>query len=45
MSEVGGHKINLTIVDEADESGGEMKGPDIWQDTTCLTLLKEGVLP
>jgi hypothetical protein len=29
MSEVGGHEINLTIVDEADKSGGEMKGPDI----------------
>jgi hypothetical protein len=45
MSEVGGHEINLTIVDEADKSGGEMKGPDIWQDTTCLALLKERVLP
>jgi hypothetical protein len=45
MSEVGGHEINLTIVDEADKSGGEMKGPDIYQDTTCMALLKEGVLP
>ncbi len=45
MSEVRGHEINLTIVDEADKSGGEMKSPDIWQDTTCLALLQEGVLP
>jgi hypothetical protein len=45
MSKVGGHKVNLTIVDEADKSGGEMKGLDIWQDTTCLALLREGVLP
>ncbi|CAK9270092.1 unnamed protein product [Sphagnum jensenii] len=22
-----------------------MKGPDIWQDTTCLMLLREGMLP
>jgi len=22
-----------------------MKGTNIWQDATCLTLLKEGVLP
>jgi hypothetical protein len=29
MSEVGGHEIDLTIVDEADKSGGEMKDLDI----------------
>jgi hypothetical protein len=45
MYEVGGHEINLTIVDEVDKSGGEMKSPDIWQDMTCLALLQEGVLP
>jgi hypothetical protein len=30
MSEVEGHEVNLTIMDEANKSGGEMKGPDIW---------------
>ncbi len=44
MSKGGVHEINLTIVDEVDKGGGEMKGPDIWQDTTCLALLREGVL-
>jgi len=31
-------------VDEEDKCGGEMKGPDILQDTTCLMILREGVL-
>ncbi|CAM6019888.1 unnamed protein product [Sphagnum balticum] len=30
MSEVGGHELNLAIVDEADKCGGEMKDPNIW---------------
>jgi hypothetical protein len=30
MSEGGVHEINLTIVDEADKGGGEMKDLDIW---------------
>jgi hypothetical protein len=45
LSEAGGHKVNLTIVDEEAEYGVEVKEPDIWQDSTCLALLKEGVLP
>jgi hypothetical protein len=45
MSEVGGHELNLAIMDEADKCGGETKDPDIWQDTICLAFLKEGVLP
>ncbi|CAK9225328.1 unnamed protein product [Sphagnum troendelagicum] len=44
MSEVGGHEINLTMVDEVDKNGGEMKDVDIWQDTNCLALLEEGIL-
>jgi hypothetical protein len=44
MSEVDVHKINLTSADEAEQGGSEMKGTDIWQDTTCLALLREGVL-
>ncbi len=45
MSKDDTHKINLTMVGDVDKGGGEMKDPDIWQDTTCLTLLREGVLP
>jgi hypothetical protein len=45
LSEAGGHKVNLTIVDEEAKYGVEVKEPDIWQDSTCLALLKEGVLP
>jgi hypothetical protein len=45
LSKAGGHKVNLTIVDEEAKYGVEVKEPDIWQDSTCLALLKEGVLP
>ncbi len=45
MSEVCGHKVNLTIMDEVEQGGEEKKGPDIWQDATCLALLRGGVLP
>ncbi len=45
LSEVGGREIDLTVVVVDDKGGGEVKGTDIWQDTTCLVLLKEGVLP
>jgi len=45
LSEVGGREIDLTAVGVEEKGGGEMKGIDIWQDATCLVLLKEGVLP
>jgi hypothetical protein len=32
-------------VDEEAKYGVKGKEPDIWQDSTCLALLKEGVLP
>ncbi len=44
MIEVDVQEINLTSVDEAERGGSEMKGTDIWQDATCLALLREGVL-
>jgi hypothetical protein len=44
LSETRSHKVNLTIVDEEAKHGVEVKEPDIWQDSTCLALLKEGVL-
>ncbi len=43
LSETGSHKVNLT--NEEANYGVEVKEPDIWQDSTCLALLKEGVLP
>jgi hypothetical protein len=45
LSEVGGREIDLTAIVVKDKGEGEMKGADIWQDATCLALLKEGVLP
>jgi hypothetical protein len=45
LSEARGHKVNLTIMDEETKYGVEVKELDIWQDSTCLALLKEGVLP
>jgi hypothetical protein len=45
MYEAGIHKINLTIMDEAEQGEDERKGPDIWQDATCMALLKGGELP
>jgi hypothetical protein len=45
ISEVDIHKINLTIMDEAEQGEEERKGPDIWQDAICMALLKDGELP
>jgi len=45
LSEAGGHKVDLTVMDEEVEYGVGVKEPDIWQDSTCLALLKEGALP
>jgi hypothetical protein len=45
MSEVNVHEINLTSVDEPEQDEIDMKGTDIWQDVTCLALVREGVLP
>ncbi len=45
MSEVGVHKVNLIVMDEDEQGGEEKKGPDIWQNATCLALIRDGVLP
>ncbi|CAK9193856.1 unnamed protein product [Sphagnum troendelagicum] len=45
LSDVEGCEINLTIVGEEDKCGVEMRGSDVWQDATCMALLKEGMLP
>jgi len=34
-------EVEITV----EEEGAEVKGSDIWQDATCMALLKEGMLP
>ncbi|CAN5950575.1 unnamed protein product [Sphagnum jensenii] len=45
LSEIRGHEVNPTVSGDEDKCGVEMKSFDIWQDTNCLALLKEGMLP
>ncbi len=45
LSEAEGHKVDLTVMDEEVEYGVGVKELNIWQDSTCLALLKEGALP
>jgi hypothetical protein len=44
-SEFGEHESNLMGSNEGEIFGVEARNVDIWQDTTCLELLKEGQLP
>jgi hypothetical protein len=45
LSEIEGHEVDPTVSGDEDKCGVETKGSDIWQDTTCLALLREGMLP
>jgi hypothetical protein len=45
QSEFGEHESNLRESNEGEVFGVEARNVDIWQDTTCLELLKEGQLP
>jgi len=45
LSEIGGHEDDPTVSGDEDKCGVEIKRSDIWQDTTCLALLREGMLP
>jgi hypothetical protein len=45
LSEFGEHESNLMESSEGEVYGMEARNVDIWQDTTCLELLKEGQLP
>ncbi len=45
LSEFGKHESNLMESNEGEMYGVEARSVDIWQDTTCLELLKEGQLP
>jgi hypothetical protein len=45
LFEFGKHESNLIESNEGEIYGVEARSVDIWQDTTCLELLKEGQLP
>jgi hypothetical protein len=45
LSELGDHELSPTESDEEEDHGVKSSCVDIWEDTDCLTLLKEGVLP
>jgi len=41
LSGIRGYEVKATV----EEEGTEVKGSDIWQDATCMALLREGMLP
>jgi len=45
MSEFGDHELGPTESDDEEDHGVKSSCVDIWEDTDCLMLLKEGVLP
>jgi hypothetical protein len=44
MSEFGNHELGSTESNDEEDHGVKSSYVDIWEDTDCLTLLKEGVL-
>jgi len=44
LSEFGGHELSPTGSDDEEDHEVKSSYVDIWEDTNCLTLLKEGVL-
>jgi hypothetical protein len=45
LSEFGDHELDPTGFDDEEDHGVKSSFVDIWEDTDCLALLKEGVLP
>jgi len=45
LSRLSHHEINLTELRKEEDCGMGTKCTNIWDDTTCLELLKEGMLP
>ncbi len=41
MSGIGDCEVKAAV----EEEGVEVRGFDIWQDATCMALLREGMLP
>jgi len=44
LSELGDHELSPTESNDEEDHGVKLSCVDIWEDTDCLTLLKEGVL-
>ncbi len=44
LSEFGDHELGHTNSDEEETCGMDTKNIDIWKDTTCMGLLREGIL-
>ncbi len=44
LSELGNHELSPIEPDDEEDHGVKSSCIDIWEDTKCLTLLKEGVL-
>jgi hypothetical protein len=44
LSEFGDHELSPTGPDDEEDHRVKLNCVDIWEDTGCLTLLKEGVL-
>jgi len=44
LSELGDHELSPIESDDEEDHGVKSSCVDIWEDTNCLTLLKEGVL-
>jgi hypothetical protein len=45
LSEFGDQELSPTESDEEEDHGVKTSCVDIWEDTDCMTLLKEGILP
>jgi hypothetical protein len=45
LSKFGDHELGPTESDDEEDHGVKLSCVDIWEDTDCLMLLKEGVLP
>jgi hypothetical protein len=45
LSGLSHHEVNLTELGKEEDCGVGTECTDIWDDTTCLVLLKEGMLP
>jgi hypothetical protein len=45
LSEFGDHELDPTGSNDEEDHGAKSSSVDIWEDTECLALLKEGVLP
>jgi hypothetical protein len=45
LSEFGDHELDPTGSDDEEDHGAKSSSVDIWEDTDCLALIKEGKLP